>query len=54
MARLGPLFDPENPPEKVIMWVPFLRPFPGNETLFKFFLGGGQNGGFWVGPKSLC
>ena len=33
------------------MWVPFLRPFPGNEA-HKLFLGG-QNGVFWVGAKKF-
>ena len=37
-----PLFDPKIPPKK-FMWVPFLRPFPGNEA-HKLF-SGAQKGG---------
>ena len=32
------------------MWVPFLRPFPGNEA-HNFFLLGAQNGGFGARAK---
>ena len=34
-----PLFDPQNPPRISFLWVPFLRPFPGNEA-HKLFSGG--------------
>ena len=46
MARLGPVFDPQNPPKK-FMWVPFLRPFPGNEahTTFSWGPKSGVSGG---------
>ena len=36
---------------KKFMWVPFLRPFPGNET-HKLF-SGGPNRVFWVGGKKF-
>ena len=51
MARLGPRFGPQiwKIPPKKFMWVPFLRPFPGNEAHNIFrggpkcdVLGGGQ------------
>ena len=51
MARLGPLFGPSNCPEKVYVYVPLLRSFPGNEA-HKLFLGV-QNGVFWVGTKKF-
>ena len=45
-----PLLTPKIPPKK-IMWVLFLRPFPGNEA---YFLGEGtQNWLFWVGAKKF-
>ena len=51
MARLGPLFDPQNPREEVYMG-PFFASLPGNEAHkhINFFLGA-QNGVFWVGAK---
>ena len=52
MARLGALFDPKIPPKK-FMWVPVLRPFPGNEA-HKLFPGGPKWGCFGWGPKSSC
>ena len=51
MARLGPLLDPKNPPEKVYVG-PFFASFPGNEA-HKLFFWGAQNGGFWVGVKKF-
>ena len=38
MARLGPRFGPPKSPEKVYVYVPLLRSFPGNEA-HKLFLG---------------
>ena len=45
-----PFWTPQVSPKK-FMWVPFLRPFPGNEA-HHFFLGA-QNGVFWVGAKKF-
>ena len=45
-----PFFDPKIPPKK-FMWVPFLRPFPGNEA-HTFFLGDFHEG-VWVGAKKF-
>ena len=39
-----PVWDPLFDPPKMFMWVPFLRPFPGNEAHI-FLL---------VGPRSQC
>ena len=39
MARLGPPFWPPRSPEKVYVYVPLLRSFPGNEA-HKLFSGG--------------
>ena len=49
MARLGPIFDPQNPPKK-FMWVPLLRSFPGNEAR-KLFSGGPKWGVLGGGHK---
>ena len=55
MAEIGPFgtpfLTPKIPPKK-FMWVPFLRPFPGNEAHKYFFLGA-QNGVFWLGAKKF-
>ena len=54
MARLGPPgFFPKNGGEKFNKWVPFLRPFPGNEA-HKLFCWGSKMGGFGWGANSLC
>ena len=45
----APFLAPKIPPKK-FMWVPFLRPFPGNEA-HKFFFLGAQIGVFRVGAK---
>ena len=50
MARLGPLFDPPNRPEKVYVYVPLLRSFPGNEA-HKLFSGGPKWGVLGGGQK---
>ena len=50
MARLGPRFHPQNPPEKVYVR-PFFASFPENEA-HKLF-SGGPEWVFWVGAKKL-
>ena len=50
MARLGPLFGPKNLPEKVYVYVPLLRPFPGTEA-HKLFSGGQKWGVLDGGQK---
>ena len=50
MARLGPPFGPKNLPEKVYVYVPLLRPFPGNEA-HKLFSGGQKWGVLDGGQK---
>ena len=52
MATLAPCFWPQKSPRKKIMWVPFLRPFPGNEA-HKLFSGGPNSAVLGGGPKSL-
>ena len=48
-----PFLDPNIPPKK-LMWVPFWRPFPGNEAHKPFFFWGPKIDCFGWGPKSLC
>ena len=50
MARLGPRFGPPKSPEKVYVYVPLLRSFPGNEA-HKLFLGGPKSGVLGGGQK---
>ena len=53
MAETGPFgtpfLTPKSPPKK-FMWVPFLRPFPGNEA-HKLFSGGPTSGVLGGGRK---
>ena len=48
-----PFLAPKITSKKFIMWVPFLRPFPGDEA-HKLFFWGPKIGCFGWGPKSLC
>ena len=50
MARLGPLFGSQNPPEKVYVG-PFFRPFPGNEA--RNFFSGGRKWGVLGGSQKV-
>ena len=53
MARLDPFFDPKIPSKKFkFMWVPFLRPFPGNEA-HQLFLSGGPELGVLAGGQKV-
>ena len=50
MARLGPRFSRPRSPEKVYVYVPLLRSFPGNEA-HKLFSGGPKSGVLGGGQK---
>ena len=50
LARLGPRFGPPESPEKVYVYVPLLRSFPGNEA-HKLFSGGPNLGVLGGGQK---
>ena len=58
LARLGPRFGPQKSPEKVYVYVPLLRSFPGNEARKLFsrgpnlgVVGGGQK---FMLKKFMC
>ena len=52
MARLGPRFGPPKSPEKVYVYVPLLRSFPGNEA-HKLLSGGPKSGVLGGGKKFM-